>query len=163
MSSIDIFVENLNRIGERNNLKTYREMAEYLNVTEDIIKHWQNKSREPTLKMLDKIGDRLKCPSCLLLQKNGEIFGNADPVKNDSRSALLFNLNQCFKERGRQTWRDKTALFFNFVSEDALKSYFRKSGYKTPPLRKLDDMAEALGKPVYELIRMEESYEKTDT
>lgn len=138
-------------------------MAEYLNITEDIVKHWQNKSREPTLKMLDKIGDRIKCQSCSLLQKNGEIFGNTDPVKNDSRAALLFNLDHCFKERGRKTWRDKTALFFNFVSEDALKSYFRKSGYKTPPLRKLDDMAEALGKPVYELIRMEEPYEKADT
>ena len=55
--------------------------------------------------------------------------------------------NGCF------SWRNKTALFFGFVSEDMLKSYFRKMNYRIPPLKKLDEMAEALGIPTYELIK----------
>lgn len=49
MSSIDIFVDNLNRIAKNNKLHTYGELAAYLNVTEDALKHWQNKSRSPSL------------------------------------------------------------------------------------------------------------------
>ena len=54
MSSIDIFVENLDRIAKHYNLKTYRAVADYLNVTEDALKHWKNKSRSPSLKKLMK-------------------------------------------------------------------------------------------------------------
>lgn len=61
------------------------------------------------------------------------------------------------------SWNDKAALFYGFVSEDALKSYFRAENYKTPPLSKLDEMAEALGKPTYELIKEVEPNEKTNT
>lgn len=52
---------------------------------------------------------------------------------------------------------------YGFVSKDALKSYFREENFKTPPLSKLDEMAEALGKPTYELIKEDKSDEKTDT
>ena len=44
-----------------------------------------------------------------------------------------------------------------------MKSYFRAENYKTPPLSKLDEMAEALGKPTYELIKEVEPNEKTNT
>ena len=54
-------------------------------------------------------------------------------------------------------------MFYGFVSKDALKSYFREENFKTPPLSKLDEMAEALGKPTYELIKDDKSDEKTDT
>ena len=43
MPSIDIFVDNLNRIAKHYNLRTYREIADYLNVTEDALKRWQIK------------------------------------------------------------------------------------------------------------------------
>ena len=72
MSSIDIFVENLDRIAKHYNLKTYREVADYLNVTEDALKHWKNKSRSPSLKKIDEIGDRIQCHSYSLLQKEGK-------------------------------------------------------------------------------------------
>ena len=39
----------------------------------------------------------------------------------------------------------------------------REENFKTPPLSKLDEMAEALGKPTYELIKEDKSDEKTDT
>lgn len=66
-------------------------------------------------------------------------------------------------QAGRFSWNDKAALFYGFVSEDVLKSYFREENFKTPPLSKLDEMAEALGKPTYELIKEGESDEKTNT
>lgn len=153
MSSIDIFVENLNRIAKYYNLTTYREIADYLNVTEDALKRWQNKSRAPSLKKIDEIGDRIKCYSYSLLQKDGDLFVEIEFIKNNSRNALISNLREYFMQCGRFSWNDKAALFYGFVSEDVLKSYFREENYKTPPLKKLDEMAEALGKPTYELIK----------
>ena len=55
------------------------------------------------------------------------------------------------------------SLFYGFISEDVLKSYFRKENYKPLPLKKLDEMAEALGRPTYELIKKAEPNEKTNT
>lgn len=163
MPSIDIFVENLNRIAKHYNFNTYKEIANYLDVTEDTLKRWQNKSRSPSLKKIDEIGDRIKCHSYSLLQKEGDLFVEIEYIKNNSRNALLSNLREYFMQYGRFSWNDKAALFYGFVSEDALKSYFREENYKTPPLSKLDEMAEALGKPTYELIREVKLNEKTDT
>jgi transcriptional regulator with XRE-family HTH domain len=163
VSSIDIFVENLNRIAKHNNLETYKEIADYLHVTEDALKRWQNKSRTPSLKKIDEISDRVKCYSYALLQKDGNLFVEIECIKNDSRKALLSNLREYFMQRGRFSWNEKAALFYGFVSEDALKSYFREKNFKTPPLSKLDEMAEALGKPAYELIKEGESDEKANT
>ena len=84
MPSIDIFVDNLNRIAKRYNLRTYREIADYLNVTEDALKRWQNKSRSPSLKKIDEIGDRIKCYSYSLLQKDGDLFAEIECIKNNS-------------------------------------------------------------------------------
>ena len=163
MSSIDIFVENLNRIAKQYDLNTYREIANYLNVTEEALKRWKNKSRSPSLRKIDEIGDRLKCYSYSLLQKDGDLFTEIECVKNDSRNALLSNLGEYFMQYGRFSWNDKAALFYGFISEDVLKSYFRKENYKTPPLSRLDEMAEALGKPAYELIKEVETDKKEDT
>lgn len=163
MSSIDIFVENLNRIAKQYDLNTYREIANYLNVTEDALKRWKNKSRSPSLRKIDEIGDRLKCYSYSLLQRDGDLFVEIECVKNDSRNALLSNLREYFMQYGRFSWNDKAALFYGFISEDVLKSYFRKENYKTPPLSRLDEMAEALGKPAYELIKEVETDKKEDT
>ena len=163
MSSIDIFVENLNRIAKHYNLRTYREIADYLNVTESALKRWQNKSRFPSLKRIDEIANRIKCYSYSLLQKDGDLFVEIEYIKNNSRNALVSNLHEYFMQYGRFSWNDKAALFYGFVSEDVLKSYFREKNYKTPPLKKLDEMAEALGKPTYELIKVVEENEKTDT
>lgn len=163
MPSIDIFVDNLNRIAKHYNLRTYREIADYLNVTEDALKRWQNKSRSPSLKKIDEIGDRIKCYSYSLLQKDGDLFAEIECIKNNSRNALISNLREYFMEYGRFSWSEKAALFYGFVSEDVLKSYFREENFKTPPLSKLDEMAEALGKPTYELIKEGESDEKADT
>lgn len=163
MSSIDIFIENINRIARYNNLSTYRDVADYLRVTEDTLKRWQNKSRMPSLKKIDEIGDRVKCYSYSLLQKDGELFAEIEFVKNDSRRLFLSNLREYFMEYGRFSWNDKAALFYGFVSEDSLKSYFREKNYRVPPLKKLDEMAEALGKPTYELIKEISPNEKTNT
>lgn len=162
MASIDIFVDNINRIAKHNNLNNYREIAEYLNVTEDALKRWKNKSRSPSLKKIDKIGNKIKCHSYSLLQKDGELFVEIECINNNSRNALISNLREYFLQYGRFSWSEKAALFYGFVSEDALKSYFREENFKTPPLYKLDEMAEALGKPTYELIREERLNEKTD-
>lgn len=163
MPSIDIFVDNINRIARQYNLKTYREIADYLDVTEDALKRWQNKSRSPSLKKIDEIGDRIKCYSYSLLQKDGDIFIEIDSIKNNSRNVLISNLREYFMQYGRFSWREKAALFYGFVSEDVLKSYFREENYKIPPLSKLDEMAEAIGKPTYELIKEAKSDEKADT
>lgn len=162
MSSMDIFVDNINRIAKFYNLKNYREIAYYLGVKEDALKRWQNKSRSPSLKKIDEIGDRIHCHSYSLLQKDGDLFIEIEGVNNNSRNALLSNLREYFLKKGRFSWSEKAALFYGFVSEDALKSYFRENNYKLPPLSKLDEMAEALGKPAYELIKGE-SDEKADT
>ena len=71
MSSIDIFVDNLNRIAKNNKLHTYGELAAYLNVTEDALKHWQNKSRSPSLQRIDEIADKIHCHSYSLYKQCG--------------------------------------------------------------------------------------------
>lgn len=163
MDSLDIFINNINRLATAHNLNTYRKMAEFLNVTEDSLKHWQSKTRCPSLKRLDQISDRIGCWSYALIQKDGDIFAEIKFLQNNSREILIRNLKEIFLQKGRFTWNDKAALFYESVSEDALKSYFREENFKTPPLRKLDEMASALGKPTYELIKEVKLIEKTDT
>lgn len=153
MDSLDIFNNNLQRLANRHNLSTYREIAAFLQITEDLLKHWKNKTRWPTLKRIDQIGDRIGCWSYALIQRDGEIFAGIESIRNNSREILIKNLTEYFLQEKRFSWNDKVALFCHFVSEDALKSYFRKTDYKTPPLEKLDDMASALGIPTYELIK----------
>ena len=72
-------------------------------------------------------------------------------------------MEEYFIQAGRVYWNEKVGMFYGFVSEDALKSYFREENFKTPPLSKLDEMAESLGKPTYELIKEVELDEKTNT
>lgn len=161
MASIEILIENLNKIAQKNNLRTYKEMADYLNVTETALKRWQTKSRCPSLKQIDKIADKMKCYSYSLIQKNGDIYAEIEYVENKSREILVENLRAYFLKMGRLSWDQRTALFYGFVSEDALKSYFRANDYKTPPLSKLDEMAEAIGVPTFKLIK-ERQDEKTN-
>ena len=163
MGSLDILVENINRLAAYHHLDTYADIAQLLNVSEDSIKRWQSKARCPSLKKIDQMGDRIGCRSYALIQKNGEIFAEIEFLRNNSREILLYNLQEYFMQAGRFSWNDKAALFYGFVSEDVLKSYFREENFKTPPLSKLDEMAEALGKPTYELIKEGESDEKTNT
>lgn len=163
MGSLDIFVENINRLAAYHHLDTYADIAKFLNVTEDSIKRWQSKTRCPSLKKIDQMGDRIGCHSYALIQKNGEIFAKIEFLQNNSRVILLRNLQEYFMQAGRFSWNDKAALFYGFVSEDVLKSYFREENFKTPPLSKLDEMAESLGKPTYELIKEVELDEKTNT
>jgi len=163
MDSLDIFIENINRFATDYNLNTYRRIAKFFNITEDSLKHWQNKTRCPSLKRLDQISDRIGCRSYALIQKDGDIFAEIELLRNNSREILIKNLKEYFLQEGRFSWNDKAALFYGFVSVDALKSYFREENFKTPPLKKLDEMASALGKPTYELIKEVELYEKTDT
>ena len=163
MDSLDIFIENINRFATDYNLNTYRKIANFLNITEHSLKHWQSKTRCPSLKRLDQISDRIGCWSYALIQMVGVIFGEIELLRNISREVLIKNLKVYFLQKGRFTWNDKAALFYGFVSEDALKSYFREENFKTPPLKKLDEMASALGKPTYELIKEVELNEKTDT
>lgn len=162
MASLDVLVENINRLATYYNLNSYREIAEYLDITEDSLKRWQNKTRCPSLMKIDEICNRIKCHSYALLQKDGEIFAEMECPQNKSREVLIENLRKYFLQCGRFSWNEKAALFYGFVSEDVLKSYFREENYKTPPLKKLDEMAEALGVPTYELIKEGKFDEKTD-
>ena len=163
MDSLDIFIENINRFATDYNLNTYRKIANFLNITEHSLKHWQSKTRCPSLKRLDQISDKIGCWSYALIQKDGDIFAEIELLRNNSREILIKNLKEYFLQKGRFSWKDKAALFYGFVSEAALKSYFREENFKTPPLKKLDEMASALGKPTYELIKEVKLIEKTDT
>ena len=78
MSSLDIFVENINRIANYYCLNTYSEIAKFLDVTEYSVKHWQNKTRSPSLKKIDELSDRIGCPSYALLQRDGKIFAEVE-------------------------------------------------------------------------------------
>lgn len=153
MAVLDNLIENIDRLALHYNLTTYKEIADFLNVSEDALKHWKNKSRCPSLLTVDQIGDTIGCYSYALLQKNGDIFANIELIENASREKLIKNLQAIFLQEGKFTWSDKSALFYGFVSEDNLKSYFRKKNYKVPPLKRLEEMAEALGMPVYELLK----------
>ena len=68
MDSLDIFIENINRFATDYNLNTYRKIANFLNITEDSLKHWQSKTRCPSLKRLDQISDRIGCWSYALIR-----------------------------------------------------------------------------------------------
>lgn len=162
MGSLDIFIENINRLAKHHELNTYKDIANFLNVSEDSLKQWKSKTRCPSLKTLDRIGDTIKCKTYSLIQKEGDLFIEIEHINNNSRKILLDNLKKYFLEFGRFSWSDKAALFYGFVSEDALKSYFRNDNYKTPPLKKIDEMAEAIGKPAYELIKEERENAKAD-
>ena len=162
MSSLDIFVENINRYAKNNNAKTYQELSKLLKVTEAALKHWENKTRCPSLKQIDQIADHIKCHSSALIQKNGDVFAGIENVRNGSHKHFLYFLRQYFMKKGKFSWEDKAALFYGFVSKDALKSYFRKEHFTMPPLDKLDEMAEAIGVPAYQLIEEDVDYEETD-
>lgn len=116
----------------------------------------------PLLTQIDKIADRKHIFSYTLLQENGDILGEIEFVQNDSRKIFLDNLQKYFIDNGKFSWSDKAAVFYGFVSEDNLKSYFREKNFKTPPLKRLDDMAEAIGIPVYRLIKKGLCDEKTN-
>ena len=112
MGSLDIFVENINRLAVYHHLDTYADIAQFLNVTEDSIKRWQNKTRCPSLKKIDQMGDRIGCHSYALIQKSGEIFAEIEFMQNNSREILLRNLQEYFMQAGRFSWNDKAALFY---------------------------------------------------
>lgn len=153
MASIDIFVENINNMAYRRRLATYRELAEHLQISENTLKCWENKSRSPSFNQIDRIADVLNIYSYALLEPRNELLEEPAVVINNSRECLLINLQRIFIDNGRATWNDKAALFYGFLSEDILKSYFRESNFKTPPLKRFDEMAEALGIPPYMLIK----------
>ena len=162
MTSMEIFLDNINRIAKYQNLETYKDLAADIGVTETALKKWQNKTRCPLLSQIDKISDKKNIYSYTLLQENGYILKEIEFVKNDSRKILLDNLQKYFINNGKFSWSDKASVFYGFVSEDNLKSYFRKNNFKTPPLKRLDDMAEAIGIPVHQLIKKGLYDEKTN-
>ena len=145
MTSMEIFLDNINRIAKYQNLETYKDLAADIGVTETALKKWQNKTRCPLLSQIDKISDKKNIYSYTLLQENGDILKEIEFINN-----------------GKFSWSDKASVFYGFVSEDNLKSYFRKNNFKTPPLKRLDDMAEAIGIPVHQLIKKGLYDEKTN-
>lgn len=153
MRSLKILCENLERISQKNEFDGYKELADYIGVKESTLKCWKSLLRSPFLKQIDYICDNMKLQSYVLIQPNSDLSIEDKFQKNNSRLKFLDYLQSYFLKCGRFTWNDKAALFYGFVSEDALKSYFRTTNYKTPPLNKLDEMAEALGIPTYELIK----------
>ncbi len=140
-------------MASRKRLLTYRELAGHLQIGESTLKCWENKSRSPSLNQIDKIADVLNIYSYALLEPRNELLEEAEVVINNSRECLIINLQRIFIDNGRTRWSDKAALFYGFLSEDVLKSYFRESNFKTPPLKRFDEMAEALGIPPYMLIK----------
>lgn len=153
MSSIDIFVENVNNMASRKRLTTYKQLAEHLHIGENTLKCWENKSRSPSLNQIDRIANVLNIYSYALLESGNKLLEEPEIVINNSRERLVMNLQRIFIDNGRTTWNDKVALFYGFLSEDVLKSYFRTRNFKTPPLKRIDEMAEALGIPPYMLIK----------
>ena len=153
MGSLDVVIENINRLADRNNLLKYDEIADFLKISKSSLKQWESKLRTPTLRKLDYICNILAIPTYILLQKNADFDIDYNFTNNNSREVFIKNLEDFFVIKGCFSWRNKTALFFNFVSEDMLKSYFRKINYRIPPLKRLDEMAEALGIPTYQLIK----------
>lgn len=117
MGSLDIFVENINRLAAHYHLDTYADIAQFLNVTEDSIKRWQSKTRCPSLKTIDQIGDRIGCQSYALIQKNGKIFAGIDFGQNNSREILLRNLQEHFMRAGRFSWNDKVLCFMALLAK----------------------------------------------
>lgn len=160
MSSIDIFIENVNNMASRKRLTTYKQLAEHLLIRENTLKCWENKSRSPSLNQIDRIANKLNIYSYTLIESGNKLKEEPEIVINNSREILVMNLQRIFIENGRTTWNDKVALFYGFLSEDILKSYFRTSNFKTPPLKRIDEMAEALGVPTYMLIKGGMKYEK---
>ena len=155
MGSIDILMDNINNLASKKKLSRYIDIAAYLGISISTLKQWESKKRYPTLNALDRVGDKLNVPTYLLLQKESDLTVTCRISKNNSREIFINNLEEIFTNKGRFSWRAKTSLFFGFVSEDMLKSYFRKTNYRVPPLKILDEMAEALGVPTYQLIKGE--------
>lgn len=162
MNSLEIFLININRLAREQHLNSYRELAVRLGVTEAALKKWQNQTRAPSLWQLDRIADKNQIYTYSLIQRDGSLAPRPEGVCNNSRQALLDNLQWYFTKMERCSWRNRAALFFNFVSEDALKSYFRPSGFKTPPLKRLDEMGDAIGCAAYRLIKEGALYEERD-
>lgn len=155
MNSLDIFVENLDKLADYYKLSSYEQLAGYLGVNINTLKCWKSKKRFPSLKKLDRIADNLQIKTCNLIKRNAlvqAVLENKVMEKNDSRYIFTENLKRIFQEKRKHTWNEKVSLFSGFVGEDALKAYFKSNKQNAPTLKKLDDMAEALGIPVYKLI-----------
>lgn len=153
MSSLDVFVNNINKISKKRKLLTYAEIADHLSITESTLKQWERRARAPTLKNIDSICNKLSIPTYIMLQRDADLDFDYDFSNNNSRENMIKNLEEIFFKKGRFSWESRAALFSGFVSVNMLKQYFKKKDYRTPPLNRLDEMAEALGIPVYKIIK----------
>lgn len=151
-----IFTDNLNDIMKTNKLKTYEELGEFLNINVNTIKSWISNNRSISLSQLDSIANTLKLPSYLLIKKNSmKNNKHFDTLtnKNNSKKILSSNLQRIFILKSKTTWNEKESLFYGNFSTTSLMAYIRDKDSRTPPLYKVDIMAECMGIEVYLMIK----------
>lgn len=143
----------------RNNLEyllkthsSYEKLSFYLDVPTSTLKSWINANRVPSLKMLDKISNKLGCYSSDLLTPN-YAFNEPKSCVNDSHITLVRNLSIIFINNHCFSTASKLALMDNVITDYALQSYMRNTNYKSPTLEKLDLIANALDLHTYELLK----------
>lgn len=148
--SAAVFRDNLERMLRQK--AAYGKLASALDVPVSTLKSWVNGRRCPSLKALDKISNTIGCSSYELILP-GAVLKNKGAALNNSRSAFVRNLNIIFIEKRCFSIPQKLNLLANGITDFALKSYMRKTNFKTPTLSKLDCIADSLNVPTYELLK----------
>ena len=131
---------------------TYEKLALFLDTPVSTVKSWINGTRNPSLKTLDKIANKIGCFS-YELRCNDASLKNIGFYMNNSHNTFVTNLNIIFLQKHCITTPQKLNALENVVTDFALQSYLRKENFKSPTLLKLDLIADSLGLETYTLLK----------
>lgn len=149
-NSLSIFRHNIEKL--LNTYSTYEKLALFLDVPVSTLKSWVNGNRNPNLKTLDRISNKIGCYSYELLCNNSDLK-NIGMYTNNSHNTFVTNLNILFLKNHCFSVPQKLSLLENEITDFALQSYLRKENYKTPTILKLDIIANALKLETYTLLK----------
>ena len=160
LDSFKCFINNLNKISLGAECKNNYFLSELLGVNCNTLRGWMANNRCPKLSTLDSIADKLGIGTADLLNPNFCFEVLKGKKQNNSVYYFRKNLQEVFIANNKTTWQERESLLFAFISVDSLKSFFKKSNYRSPSLKQLDSIASALGINPYKLISEEFLYEK---
>jgi transcriptional regulator with XRE-family HTH domain len=150
-----IIINNLKEFLIKIGIPTSKEASEFLNINYSTYRSWMALEREPSLRTLDNICDKLQIPTYVLFMNEKCIdykgYHVAD-IKNDSRMILVENLKRVYADKGKQSWHEKESLFYGLLSQETLKSYQRNKEYICPTIQTIEGMCSYLGIPAYKLL-----------
>lgn len=159
MQTKNVLIRNLLKYMDQFGYKDYASFAMFLGINESTLKCWISEKRNPTLLSIDKMANIIELPTYYLLIPDVQFICDVSEkdryFPNNSRKIISNNLKRIYFENNKITWNEKASLFYGYFSIDTLMSYTRETNYRTPPLKRINLMAECLGIEPYKLLKKE--------